>query len=134
MASKTLDAKEVPPRLTSAALIVAGANLFVGIVGFGVSAAMNRWFAISFIAGLFAGIFNLYLYFIILKKGLSVSTGRMEKFVATRYAGKFLLIIAVFTLFIWILKLNPLALLAGFVGTVMTTIITMVFIAKREYI
>ena len=134
MASKTLDAKEVPPRLTSAALIVAGANLFVGIVGFGVSAAMNRWFAISFIAGLFAGIFNLYLYFIILKKGLSVSTGRMEKFVATRYAGKFLLIMAVFTLFIWILKLNPLALLAGFVGTVMTTIITMVFIAKREYI
>ena len=134
MPSKTLDAKEVPPRLTSAALIVAGANLFVGIVGFGVSAAMNRWFAISFIAGLFAGIFNLYLYFIILKKGLSVSTGRMEKFVATRYAGKFLLIIAVFTLFIWILKLNPLALLAGFVGTVMTTIITMVFIAKREYI
>jgi len=134
MASKTLDAKEVPPRLTSAALIVAGANLFVGIVGFGVSAAMNRWFAISFIAGLFAGIFNLYLYFIILKKGLSVSTGRMEKFVGTRYAGKFLLIMAVFTLFIWILKLNPLALIAGFVGTVMTTTITMVFIANREYI
>jgi len=32
---------------------------------------------------------------------------------ATRYAGKFFLIMAVFTLFIWILKLNPLALLAG---------------------
>jgi len=134
MPSKTLDAKEVAPRLLSAALIVAGANLFVGIIGFGVSVAINRWFAISFIAGLFAGIFNLYLYFIILKKGLSVSTGRMEKFVATRYAGKFLLIMAVFTLFIWILKLNPLALIAGFVGTVMTTTITMVFIANREYI
>jgi len=134
MPSKTLDAKEVAPRLLSAALIVAGANLFVGIIGFGVSVAINRWFAISFIAGLFAGIFNLYLYFIILKKGLSVSTQRLEKFMATRYAGKFLFIMAVFTLFIWILKLNPLALIAGFVGTVMTTTITMVFIANREYI
>ena len=134
MPSKTLDAKEVAPRLLSAALIVAGANLFVGIIGFGVSVAINRWFAISFIAGLFAGIFNLYLYFIILKKGLSVSTQRLEKFMATKYAGKFLLIMAVFTLFIWILKLNPLALIAGFVGTVMTTTITMVFIANREYI
>ncbi|HLE08873.1 MAG TPA: ATP synthase subunit I [Thermodesulfobacteriota bacterium] len=134
MPSKTLDAKEVAPRLLSAALIVAGANLFVGIIGFGVSVAINRWFAISFAAGLFTGIFNLYLYFRILKKGLSVSTRRMERFMATRYAGKFLLIMAVFTLFIWILKLNPLALIAGFVGTVMTTTITMVFIANREYI
>src|SRR3990172_10838909 len=134
MPSKPLDAKEVAPRLLSAALIVAGANLFVGIIGFGVSVAINRWFAISFAAGLFAGIFNFYLYFIILKKGLSVSTQRLEKFMATKYAGKFLLIMAVFTLFIWILKLNPLALIARFFGTVMTTTITMVFIANREYI
>ncbi|MBI5599722.1 MAG: ATP synthase subunit I [Deltaproteobacteria bacterium] len=120
--------------LSSVTLKVGLANLVIWLVGFAACVTIGLWVAFSFTAGLVTGILNLYLYLRMVRKGISMPIESVAGFIGGVYFVKFLLIITILALFIWKLKLTPWALLLGFVGTIMTTIVTLVFISRGETI
>ncbi len=122
------------PHLTAVALRVGLVNLAMWLIGFAVSLRVDFDTAVAFTAGVASGVLNLYLYMRIVKKGITKPLEEMAGFIISRYYGKFFIIILLLTGLIWRLKLNALPLLLGFVGTIMATIVTMVFISRKEYI
>lgn len=135
MESKTIDADAIRPQLISTGYKVLATNLVMLGVGVAVICLVfNKSLVLPFTMGVLAGIFNLYMYQRLLKKSITKPIDKMASFVMTRYYVKFLIILAILAILIAKLELGPLPLLAGFVATIMTTIIAMVFISRKEFV
>jgi hypothetical protein len=134
MESKTIDADAIRPQLIRTGYKVLATNLVMLAVGIAIIyLLLNKDFILPFTMGVLAGIFNLYMYQRLLKKSLTKPLDKMASFVITRYYVKFMIILAILGILIAKLELGPLPLLAGFVATIMTTIIAMVFISRKEF-
>jgi len=141
MDSKTIDSSAVKidtstilPQLDRTGVSVVVCNAIMLGVGIVLCLLIKKENAIlPFTLGVIAGVFNLYMYLKILKKGLTKPIGNMASFIMSRYYVKFAIIMTTLVALILLFKMNPLPLLAGFAATIMTTIIAMVFISRKEF-
>ncbi len=141
MDSKTIDSSAVKidtstilPQLDNTGVWVAVCNAIMLGVGIALCLAIKKESSIlPFAMGVISGVFNLYMYMKILKKGLTKPIDNMASFIMTRYYVKFAIIMTTLVALILLFKMNPLPLLAGFAATIMTTIIAMVFISRKEF-
>ncbi|VAW38416.1 hypothetical protein MNBD_DELTA02-489 [hydrothermal vent metagenome] len=129
-----IDTATILPKLDNTGFKVAIVNAVMLAAGIALCIAINKnSAALPFALGVVAGVFNLYMYLKILKKGLTKPIDNMASFIMSRYYVKFVIIMATLVVLIMLVKMNPLPLLAGFTATIMTTIIAMVFISRKEF-
>jgi hypothetical protein len=134
MESKTIDVASVQPQLINTGYKILVTNLVMLALGIAIiSLALNNSLILPFTMGVLTGIFNLYMYQRLLKKGITKPADKMASFVMSRYYVKFMIILAILGILIAKLELGALPLLAGFVATIMTTIIAIVFISRKEF-
>ena len=133
MVAKTIDTTTIMPQLNSTGIKVAISNIIMLAVGIGICMTFKKTAALPFAIGVITGLFNLYMYLRILKKGMTKPIDDMATFIMSRYYGKFLIIMALLTVLILKAQLGALPLLIGFASTIMTTIIAMVFISRKEF-
>ncbi|VAV84317.1 hypothetical protein MNBD_DELTA01-1345 [hydrothermal vent metagenome] len=129
-----IDTATILPQLDNTGFKVAVVNAVMLVAGIALCIAIKKDnAALPFALGVIAGVFNLYMYLKILKKGLTKPIDNMASFIMSRYYVKFFIIMATLIILIMLAKMNPLPLLAGFAATIMTTIIAMVFISRKEF-
>lgn len=133
MVTKTIDAENIRPQLNNTGIKVAISNLIMLAVGVAICLTFKKTAAAPFAIGVLTGVFNLYMYMRILKKGMTKPIDGMATFIMSRYYVKFIVIITLLAVLIVKIKVSPLPLLAGFTATIMTTIIAMVFISRKEF-
>lgn len=133
-AAVRIDTKTILPQLDNTGLKVVISNAIMLAAGVALCMAIKKESAVlPFALGVVAGVFNLYMYLKILKKGLTKPIDSMASFIMSRYYVKFAIIMVTLVVLILLFNMNPLPLLAGFAATIMTTIIAMVFISRKEF-
>ena len=121
--------------LTKVTTKVGAANIAVGILAVAILAIVTRdaHAAVSFTAGFIVGVFNLYRCLKIIRASMTLPKEAIEGFIKKRYIAKFSFSIVILIVLIWGAKLNPLALLAGYVVTITVTLVALLMVLKGEF-
>jgi len=133
MALKTIDVNTLRPYLSSLAFKAGMANLVMGLAGLMVCMLVGRWFAVAFSGGLIIGTGSLYISLRILRAGIKKGPDKAASYVTSRYYLKFFATITAFVFIVWQLELSPLAISAGYIGTIFTTIGAILVVSREEF-
>lgn len=102
------------------------------ISGIFLKSAYGEGFILSFFAGFMAGMLNQHIFFNIARVSISLPSERAAVFATVRFYARFGIAIMLLFLLAWT-GLNPVALLIGFSLPLQTTILTVLFTAKKEF-
>lgn len=107
-------------------------NIAVLAAGVGVASLMGRPMAVAYASGYILGAVNIFWLFRIAGRGLKVPKEKVARFVAIRYYLRFIITALVFMALITKVGMSPVPLLAGLTASVLTTIVVMILVAKKE--
>ncbi|MBI5232945.1 MAG: hypothetical protein HY880_01170 [Deltaproteobacteria bacterium] len=105
-------------------------NIILGTIGISICLVIGKEAVLGFGAGFLAAMGNLYMLFNTARIAVGMEPERAKGFVARRYPVRFFLTAALIIVLVW--KLPAWAVLIAFTFALMTTVITLIFIARAE--
>ena len=107
-------------------------SFFVGIPVLIVCSFFNFSLALGFIVGFLIGIANLFMLYNSVLKGVLLSPERAKRHMMISYPLRFIVTAVLMGYMVWSAAMSPLTLLAGFIVTLMTMIITVIYMSRGE--
>ncbi|MBI5643468.1 MAG: ATP synthase subunit I [Deltaproteobacteria bacterium] len=107
-------------------------NLLAGIAGTAIALSFGPRSAAGFAAGLLLGVINVLWLMRIAAKGVRLDSLRAGRLVARSYYLRFAATALILAIIVSRGLLNPLPLLAGLTGSILTTLGVMIFFALEE--
>ncbi len=107
-------------------------SFFVGAPVLIICAFVDFSFALGFIVGFFIGIANLFMLYSSVLKGIMLSPDKAKRHMMVSYPLRFLVTTLFMGYMVWSAFMSPLTLLAGFIVTLMTMIVTVIYMSRGE--
>ncbi len=107
-------------------------SFFVGIPILIACSFVDFSFALGFIVGFFIGIANLFMLYSAVLKGIMLSPEKAKRHMMISYPLRFLVTTPLMGYMVWSAVMSPLTLLVGFIVTLMTMIVTVIYMSRGE--
>lgn len=132
MASDALKENGLAKTLAKVTFRAGAFNLGACVTGTAAAAFISGSVALAFATGFTFGVLNLYWLLRIANKGIQMGAEKAMRFVSISYYIRFAITALVFGVLITKADMSPWALLAGLAGSITTTLLVMIFVAKEE--
>lgn len=108
-------------------------SFFAGFAGLVICSFFDYSIALGFITGFFIGIANLFLLYTSVRKSILLTPERAKRQMLISYPIRFILTMSMMGYMVWSTAVSPLTLLAGYIVTLMSMVLTAIYISYRDY-
>ncbi len=107
-------------------------SLIAGFIGLVICSFFDFAFALGFIAGFFIGIANLFMLYRSVLKCVLLSPDQAKRQMLISYPVRFITTMLFMGYMVWSAAMSPLTLLAGFIVTLMSMVITVIYMSYKD--
>jgi hypothetical protein len=107
-------------------------SFFAGFGGLVICSFFDLYIALGFIVGFFIGIGNLFMLYNSVRKCIILSPEDAKRKMLISYPIRLILTLSLMGYMVWSTQMSPLTLLAGYIVTLMSMVITAAYISYKE--
>lgn len=107
-------------------------TIIMGLTGLAICSFVDFTYLLGFIAGLFIGIANLFMLYSSVQKCVLLSPDKAKRHMLISYPVRFIATMSFMGYMVWSAAISPLTLLAGFIVTLMSMVITVIYMSYRD--
>jgi hypothetical protein len=108
-------------------------NSFIfGFIGYIICSFFSFHLALGFAVGFFIGIANLFMLYTSVLKCILLSPDRAKRKMMLSYPIRFIMTMLMMGYMVWSAAMSPVTLLAGFIVTLMSMVITVIYMSYRD--
>lgn len=107
-------------------------TLIIGFFGFAICSFVDSTYLLGFIAGFLIGIANLFLLYRSVQRCVHLSPDKAKRYMLISYPVRYIMTMTFMGFMVWSAAISPLTLLAGFILTLMSMVITVIYMSYKE--
>lgn len=107
-------------------------TIIVGFFGLAICSFVDFTYLLGFIAGFLIGIANLFLLYRSVQKCVLLSPDKAKRYMLIAYPIRFVATMSFMGYMVWSAAISPLTLLAGFIVTLMSMVITVIYMSYKD--
>ncbi|MBE9531550.1 MAG: ATP synthase subunit I [Proteobacteria bacterium] len=107
-------------------------SFFAGFAGLIICSFFDYYIALGFIVGFFIGIANLFMLYNSVRKCLILTPEQAKRKMLVSYPVRLILTFCLMGYMVWSAKMSPVTLLAGYIVTLMSMVLTAIYMSYRD--